>query len=252
MSDERGYKIQAVERAVNILRCFKQNPKLGIMDISKMVDLPRSTVFGIVDTLASMGMLARDKATSKYELGIEIYLLSLHSNLNLRTVVLPYLQKLVNQFGETANLVLHDGTHIIYIEKLESPHAMRICTTTGQRLPFYCSGVGRSILAYLPEESIEAALASYDYAPYTPHTPADAAAVRRQLQEVRAMGYCIDDEEFESGILCVGTPILSPQKTPIAGISVSGPKSRMTPEVRQEIASVLREYAAGITRELYG
>jgi DNA-binding IclR family transcriptional regulator len=251
MSDDRGYKIQSVEKAVHILCCFKQEPKLGILDISKMVNLPKSTVFGIVDTLAALGMLTRDPISNKYELGIEIYLLSLHSNITLRNIALPYLRSLVAEFGETANLVTHDNTHIIYNEKLESPHAMRICTTAGQKLPFYCSGVGRSILAYLPEEQINAALLSYDYAPYTPNTPRNAQAVFRQLEQIRQQGYCIDDEEFEVGILCVGVPILTPQKTPIAGISVSGPKSRMEADTCHRIASVLLDYAAKISKELY-
>lgn len=252
MQDARSSKIQAVDRAVAILRCFKEKPKLGITELSRLMDLPTSTVFGIVNTLAADGMLSRDPASNKYELGIEVYLLSLYSNRNLRTIVLPYLRRLVDEFGETANLVVHDGTHAIYVEKMESPHAMRICTVTGQRLPFYCCAVGRAILAFLPEEGIRAALDSYDYRPYTDNTPRDAAAVRRQLEQIRTQGYCMDDEEFEPGIVCFGAPILSPQGTPVAGISVSGPATRLQREAQTEIVERLREYARDIAAALGG
>ena len=251
MEEKKKKKIQSVERTVAILNCFKEEPKLGLTEISKMVSLPVTTVFGIVDTLTDCGLLSRDTTTSKYQLGIEIYRLSLHSNMNLRNIVAPYLQKLVTEFGETANLVEHDNSHIIYVDKLESSRAMRICTTIGQRLPFYCSGVGRSILAFLPEEKIDSALQLYDYTPYTEYTVRNSEELRTQLRKIRQDGYCIDAEEFDVGIVCVGVPIFSPAGVPIGGISVSGPKTRMTPSIEYHIAEVLKDYAAQISKELY-
>ncbi len=253
MSQERNGKIQSVERAVAILKCFQQEPQLGITEIGKMVNLPKSTVFGIVNTLLACEMLDQDKSTGKYRLGMECYHLGQHTNLDYRTAALPFLRNLVTEFGETANMVSHDGTHIIYIEKLESPNSMmRVCTTIGQRLPFYCSGVGRSILAFLSEWEIEKALASYDYAPYTDHTPRDAETVRRQLVQIRAQGYCVDREEFENDIICVGTPVFSPKHIPVAGISVSGPKFRMSESYQKQIAAVLMDYAGQISKRIFG
>ncbi len=251
MSEAKGYKIQVIERATDILRCFLGNPVLGIADISRMVNLPKSTVFGIVDTLVSCEMLTRDPITNKYQLGLQIFLLSLSTNTNLRTVVLPYLRRLVSDFGETANLVTHDDTHLIYLDKLESPHAMRICTTIGLRLPFYCSGVGRSMLAFMPEKNIELAISSYDYKPYTQNTIRDAATLREQLKTIRQQRYCLDDEEFESGIFCVGVPILTPRGYPMAGISVSGPKPRMTEDVQARIIASLLDYSQQISDDLF-
>lgn len=248
MSDERGYKIQSIERACRILQCFKRESCLGITEISKQVGLSTSTVFGIVDTLASLGMLSRVADSNKYELGTEIFLLSLYSRRNLRTLVQPYLRRLVNEFEETANLVMHDGTHGIYADKLESPHAMRICTAIGQRIPFYASAVGRSILAFLPENEIRTAVSFYDFTPFTNNTVRNSEDLMQQLSDIRRDGYCVEKEEFEPGIFCIGVPIFSDsEKGPVAGISVSGPIARLNEDVQERIVARLREYAREIS-----
>lgn len=248
MSEERGYKIQSIERACRILQCFKREPCLGITEISKQVGLSTSTVFGIVDTLASLGMLSRISDSNKYELGTEIFLLSLYTHRSLRTLAQPYLRRLVNEFEETANFVLHDGTHSIYSDKLESPHAMRICTSIGQRIPFYASAVGRAILAYLPENEICNAVDSYDFRPFTENTVGNREELMQQLSDIRHDGYCVEKEEFEPGIFCIAVPIFSdPEKGPIAGISVSGPIARLNEEVQGRIVARLREYSREIS-----
>jgi len=251
MSEERGYKIQSIERACRILQCFKREPRLGITELSKQVGLSTSTVFGIVDTLTSMGMLCRVADSNKYELGTEIFLLSLYTHQNLRTIVQSYLRRLVEEFGETANFVMHDGTHSIYSDKLESPHAMRICTSIGQRIPFYASAVGRAILAFLPEEKIVSAVAAYDFAPYTDNTVRNAKQLTDQLAAIRREGYCVEVEEFEPGIFCIAVPIFSDsEKGPIAGISVSGPIARLSEDVQTRIVARLREYSREISSRL--
>lgn len=248
MSEARGYKIQSIERACRILQCFKREPRLGITEISKQVGLSTSTVFGIVDTLASMGMLSRIADSNKYELGTEIFLLSLYTHRDLRTIVQPYLRRLVNEFEETANFVMHDGINSIYYDKMESPHAMRICTSIGQKIPFYASAAGRSILANLPEEAIRSAVNAYDFVPYTDKTVRDVGQLMEQLSVIRRDGYCVEKEEFEPGIFCIAVPILSnAEKNPIASISVSGPVARLNDDVQTRIITRLKEYSREIS-----
>lgn len=246
-----GTRIQSVERAVAVLRCFKQEPRLGITEISKMLGLHKSTTFGIVNTLLLCEMLCQDPETGKYQLGREIVRLGFHADPR-GAVIKPILHQLVARFGETVNYVEHDNTHTLYCEKLESSHAMRICTTIGQRLPFYCTGVGRAIMAYLPDSVAQAAADSYDYYPYTANTIRTSEALLRQLETVRRQGYCIDDEEFELGLICIGVPIFTPSGEPVAGISISGPKFRLTAEKASHIGEALIGYSQMISQALYG
>lgn len=246
-----GTRIQSIERAVAVLQCFKQEPKLGITEISKMVGLHKSTTFGIVNTLLACDMLFQDLQTGKYQLGMEIVRLGFHAD-SKSVAIKPILHQLVAEFDETVNFVEHDNTHTIYCEKLESSHAMRICTNIGQRLPFYCTGVGRAILAYLPQDFVEAALDSYDFHAYTVHTIRDKETLLEQLETVRSQGYCIDDEEYELGLICIGVPIFTPAGEPAAGISISGPKYRLTTEKAHLIGRALIGYSQAIAKALYG
>lgn len=128
---------------------------------------------------------------------------------------------------------------------------MRVCSTIGQLLPFYCSGVGRAIMAFLPEHLITAALESYDYRPYTERTITNAEDLKKQLVVIRERGFAIDDEEFEKGTFCVGTPIFDSRRDPIAGISVSLPKIRVNDALLAKIADRLLTFSREITKELY-
>ncbi len=222
--------IQSVNRAVDILRCFETRELLGITEISAMTDLNKSTAFGIVATLTANGLLEQDEATGRYRLGLELFRLGNLVNTSTRRLVLPELEQLVNELEETVNFVRPDGNDVVYLIKKESSHSMRICTKTGQRLPMYCTAVGKAILAYLPEDQRSAIVDSFQFAPYTVNTVADAAALRVQLQQAVSLGYAIEREEFEYGLICVAVPVLDSRGYPVAAISCSGPKTRMTEE----------------------
>ena len=150
MTDNNGKAtIQSVDRAVAILKCFGQGDRLGITDISKRLGLHKSTVFGLVNTMASHRLLEKETDNDKYQLGIELFRLGANVQSGLRDVCLPRVRQLVEATGETVNLVVPDGTDVVYIEKRESPHSMRICTSIGQRMPMYCTAVGKVILAFM-------------------------------------------------------------------------------------------------------
>jgi len=245
-------QVQSVARAAAILGCFKQQMELGITEISKMVGLHKSTVFGLVDTLVNCELLSQDPVTGKYRLGMEVVRLGALTNITFREIGRPFLIKLAAEFGETVNLVVHDDFHTIYVEKIESTYSTQICTTVGQLLPFYCTGVGCAILSFQPEEKVATALQHYSFRPYTRHTLKSEDALREKMELTRKLGYAVDDEEYEEGIVCVGVAILTPEGIPFAGISVSGPKYRMTSDIISRIGNSLVEYAPQITKNVYG
>lgn len=243
--------IQSVERALKILECFKKESSLGLTEISDMVGLQKSTAFGIVDTLTTYGWLFRDPVSGKYQLGIEVYKMGQYAEINLCNIARPFMYKLLEEFGETVNLVQHDCRNIIYLDKVESARTMRTSADIGKKAPFFCTAAGKAILAYLPPEKIERALESYDYYQYTKSTARSAKEVRRQLQLIQKYGYSIDNGEYEEGLICVGVPILSPEGYPVAGLSVSGPEIRMTPYKIQTITVSLLSTSKALSECLY-
>lgn len=242
--------IQSVNRAIQIIRCFEDNEELGVTEISKMVDLHKSTTFGLISTLEMNKLLEKNVYTGKYRLGLELFRLGTKVNSTLRHIANPYLEKLVKMYQETVNLVTRDDLYIIYLEKVESDRSMRISTMVGGRLPLYCTAVGKTIMANLPNEEIHNILSRVEFTRYTDKTLCDAKSILESLEKARNKGYAEESEELEIGLSCVAAPIFNHLGSPFAAISLSGPTFRMTEDFRKEISFTLMQYTQEISMKL--
>jgi len=243
--------IQSVSRAIAILRCFNVKRELGITEISQIIGLHKSTVAGIVNTLRAEKFLDHNPENGKYQLGIGLFQVSVNAKLMLRTTCQPYLLQLMEQFGETVNLALPDETDIVYIEKMESLHSVRICTKIGQKIPFYCTAIGKAIFAYLEPGHIESVLNGLKFEKFTPNTITDAESLKMELASIRRIGVAYDNQELESGLICLAVPIFNNTGRPFAGISISGPTVRMPETLKDEIAQRLKLISGSISKKLY-
>ena len=218
--------IQSIKRAVDILRLFENNTLLRITDISNMTGLHKSTVFGIINTLKQLGLLDQDPESGLYCLGLELYRLGMLVNMSLSKVCKPFLEKLVNDIQETVNLVVPRASDIFILEKIESPHSMRICTHVGQMLPLYCTATGKLMLAFMPPEEAEKALESLVFSPHTKNTITSKKELQCVLPGIRMSCVAYDMEEFEAGLISIAAPIIKADRM-IGAISISGPTLRM-------------------------
>lgn len=250
MSNNNEKIIQSVDRAIQIIKCFENNEELGVTEIGKLLGLHKSTTFGLVSTLYSNGLLEKNDNTGKYKLGLELFRLGTKVNSSLRHIVIPYLEELVRRYQETANLILLDDLSVIYLEKVESAHSMRISTLVGGRRPLYCTAVGKAILAYLPPEELQNKINRIEFIKFTNNTILTQEALIESLNEIKTLGYAEDNEELEIGLSCIAAPILNQYKSPFAAISVSGPTSRMNDGLRKEIGMTLVEFTQDISKKL--
>lgn len=240
--------IQSVSRAAQILKCFQTQHEMTLTEISKAVSLHKSTAYGIVTTLKNEGFLSKDENTGSYRLGTTLYRLASCFEMDLRRASLPYINELCHLTGETVNLVVPDGNQVIYIEKCESQHSIRISTSIGTRLPMYCTAVGKAILAfYQNEEFVSNLLDRSEFKQYTSNTLADKESIIAELPTIRQLGYSIDNEELENGLICIAAPILNPIGFPIAAISCSGPIQRMDQENMTRIVKEVTRIAQKIS-----
>lgn len=242
--------IQSVERAIWILKCFEGHQTLSLSEISRMLSLHKSTTFGLISTLEAYRLLEQDKESGKYRLGIELFRLGSKVNIDLRGIVAPYLDKLVSICGETVNFVIPDGDSVVYLEKKESPHSIRIATALGQREPLYRTATGKAILAKLPQDVVRDILQRTDFERMTSNTLLSADEVQRELLEIRRKGYAVDNEELEYGLVCLGVAIVDSNGKPVGAISVSGPAFRMTPHNRESFAQCLIDCGKQISARL--
>ncbi|NLH83488.1 MAG: IclR family transcriptional regulator [Phyllobacteriaceae bacterium] len=243
--------IQSVGRALSILEQFQDSRTLGVTTIANRVGIHKSTCFGLIHTLQLLGYIQQDAETGQYCLGLKAFELgqSYISNLDLRTLVRPFLTGLMERLSETVHLVVVEGHRAVYIDKVETMSAMTISSRIGCEAPLHCTGVGKGLLAFMPEEE-RAAVLSTDLKAYTEFTITDPVALDRHLAEIRALGYAVDDQEREIGLRCVAAPIFNARGQVVAAISVSGPSTRVTQSKAVELAETIVEVTREISRKL--
>lgn len=242
--------VRSVQKAFSILEVIAQYKHIGVSDLSRHLGWHKSTVFGILSTLEQIGYVVKDPDTSRYSLSLKLFSLSSEAiqDLDLYQIVHPYLKQLTDKNGETTHFVLPDTYEVIYVDKVESSGSIRICTQIGKRMPYYCTGVGKAILAFQPEEEIKKILSYSRLVSYTKNTVTDYNALLKECDQIRRDGYALDREEVEDGLFCVAVPILSENGKAIAAMSMAGPTVRMTPERLPGLIEDLMHSSAEISR----
>ena len=243
--------MSSVENVVRLLNLFIDEPELGVREMSRRLDLGKSTVHRIASELAEADLLAKDAETSRYRLGLRLLELGslVQARGELSNAAEPVLRSLLRTGGETVHLAVREGLEIVYIAKMESNHSIRMYSRLGRRGPAHCTGIGKAMLAFHSDDWLTDVLAA-GLARQTPATITDPAVLRRQLEEVRRLGYAFDDEEIEVGLRCVAAPVRDHTGAVIAGISVSGPSQRMTREKMRALVAPVIAGAEQISRHL--
>ena len=245
--------VQSVDRALAILELLQKNVSgLGVTEISHEMGLAKSTIHRMLASLKNKGYVKQDPVTEHYQLGLKLIELGsvVSQSLEIRSIAKPFMDNLVKETGETAHLVVLENFEVIYIEKIESPYTIRMYSTIGKRAPIHCTGAGKAILSFLPEEEIKKILDECTLTKYTEKTITDKNKLFDELAVINQRGYSIDDEEHELGIRCVAAPILNHNKQVVAGLSVAGPNMRMTEEKLAFYKEKILFYAREISRKI--
>lgn len=244
--------IQSLARAMALLEHLAGGGKnTGITAIAAHVGLHKSTCFGLLHTLQELGYVVQDKETGRYKLGIKVFELgqAYMANLDLRGLAGSYLAELAAESLETVHLVIREGKHAVYLDKIEGPHAMTISSQVGQRARLHCTGVGKVILAHFTPEDQNAVLGQ-PMEKYTEHTLTDKKLLAAHLAEIRKKGLSVDDEEIELGLCCIAAPIFDASGTVTAAISISGPKTRLSDDRLESLSKNLRKATRAISQQL--
>jgi DNA-binding IclR family transcriptional regulator len=244
--------IQSVERALDILESFDHfKQEFGVTELSKHLRLHKSTVHGIMTTLTHRGYLDQNLKTGGYRLGLKLFELGeiVQEGIDLKTISEPFLEQLLEKFGETVHLVIMDHWEVVYIDKRESRQSMRIVSQVGKRLPAHCSGVGKSMLAWQAPEELDEFLRLKGLPRLTAKTITDEHQFREELARIRQQGYAVDNEEITEGLRCVAAPIFNHSGEVAGAMSIAGPTVRMTEDrIQQIIDNVVRTAGAISTK----
>lgn len=251
---ENKNPIQVADRIFQVLETLSATGPLGLIEISKEVDLNKTTVHRILNSLLYMGYVKQDPDTAKYSLSFKIWDIAnqMLNRIDVVEIARPYLKQLAEETGETVHMVQIDGTDAVYIDKVESHlNSVRLVSRIGKRIPLYCSGVGKALLAELPDDRIEALWNESTIQKLTEHTIVDFSLFQKEIEKTRTYGYALDDEENELGVCCIAVSLEDYKKKNKYAFSISAPKSRMDEDRIKEISSAaisIKEKMADVWR----
>ncbi|MGI9606043.1 MAG: IclR family transcriptional regulator [Acidimicrobiales bacterium] len=244
--------LRSVQNAVRVLKSFSTTEReWGVTELSRKLDLGKSTTHRLLATLVDEGMLEQNAETGRYRLGLAVFDLAaaVPTQFDLHDAVLPPMTALRSLLGGTVQVGVLDGREVVYIERLDSPDTSRVFQQVGRRNWAHCSATGKVLLASLPPTDLARTLSGWDPVERTARTITDIGLLRIELAEVRRRGYATNDGEAEPGVVSVAAPIRERSTRTIAALSFAGPMTRVDATDHRLIHEV-RETAAQVSRRL--
>lgn len=228
VTNENSNTVKSVMKAFMIMEELDKAGELGIGDLSERLSMDKGTVHRLVNTIKDAGFVFQSPDSKKYSNSLKLLAMGnrVVDKTGVRYISRPMVEELAEKTGETINVGIRVGNKIIYIDKLESSSTIKVGLGIGVSVPSYCSGLGKAMLAFTPEEELGDILDSISFEKYTSGSIAERAMILEELKKTRERGYSIDDEEYVIGLICIAAPIFDYHGNPVAAISVSSPKYR--------------------------
>ena len=245
--ESREVPVNAVYKAFAILEMLGEGAA-SLTDISRRIGMPKSSASRFLASLVDLGAAAK---TDNGDFVLTAKLFSLGAQglkaLELAPTALPFMRKLCAKTSETVHLAVQSERSVVYLQKVDSPHSLRMHSHVGYQAPLYRTALGKCLLAWLDEDRREALLRTLEFVRAMPNTLADADALRAHLALVRGQGYACDNEENEESVICFGAPVFNWASQVIAAISVSMPTFRFQKYDKDILLRDLKEAAQGIS-----
>jgi DNA-binding IclR family transcriptional regulator len=241
---EAADSLKSLRRAAQILAQFTpRTPTREPLEIIRAVGLPRSTGYRFVQTMVELGLLDRDADTGRLRPGLSFVSLGqlAQQQFELGRVARPFMDTLARDTEETVLLaVLRDG-RAYCAEKVESVHRIRLSFDLGASLPLHAGASSKILLAQLAEAEVDRVIRRHGLPRFTHRTITTAARLKTELARIRQRGYAVSIEEYDPGAWAISAPVAGSRDGTIAGLTLSGPVQRLTPERQAEwIAAVCR------------
>ncbi|MEP7328497.1 MAG: IclR family transcriptional regulator C-terminal domain-containing protein [Betaproteobacteria bacterium] len=248
-------QVQSLTRGLSLLEALaKAESGLSLTDLAREVTLPPSTAHRLLATLEKMGYVYQGGELGRWYVGLHAFTVgsSFLANRDFVAQSHPYLRRLMEQSGETANLGILDGTEAVFIDQVQCRETMRTIVKLGSRVPLHASGVGKAIFAALPDEQIDAIMKVRGLPRITANTITSPETMWASIRVIRQRGYSFDDEEHLPGTRCVASPIYDEHAETLGALSLAGPSSRLPDERIKQLGPLVAHGAEELTRRLGG
>lgn len=218
-------KVNSISKALRILDCFSPTrPEMSLSQISRLLDMPKSTLLNQVRTLESHGYLMKLRDTQTYRLGFKVMELSYcaHAATPVIQYAIPLMEELQVNTGENIYLTTHLNGQVFYLECMYPSRRSVSYSVSGKTLPMHCTGCGKAMLSQMPTAQVEDIIRRHGLCSLTPNTIVDREQLLEKLGEYRRLGYALDNEEETLGVKCVAMAIRTGTGKVAGALSISG------------------------------
>ncbi|MGF1447678.1 MAG: IclR family transcriptional regulator [Pikeienuella sp.] len=258
MRDEKSRnagQVRSLTRALSLLRHLAENPVgMSLTEVSEAAGLPPSTTHRLLTTLEAERFVRPDPQAGVWRVGVAAFFVgsAFARARDKVTIGRPFLLRLMEMTGETANLFVESDGDVVCVGQIESRHAMRAITGVGGRVMLHASAAGKALLAHMDPPRRNAILAGYALPSVTDLTITRRDSLAKALEEIRSVGYAVDDEEHAPGLRCAAAPVFDEMGQSVAAISVSGPSARVSRDRLPVLGRMVAQAAQEATREFGG
>ena len=245
----RSSSVQSVDRAVTVMEFLARRGWSGVTEVSRELDIHKSTAYRLLTTLRDRGLVEQDAGTEKYRLGFGMVLLAraVSADLDILRCARPVCERLSERTRETVTIAVLEGDDAVIIHQSLSRASALNVDWTGRHTPLHATAAGKIFLVYMPQDQLLRILEG-PLERFTGHTIVDPASLRDHINEIRDAGYAYTVEELETGLNAVGAPIRSSDGAVVGAVSVSGPAFRLPPTDLPEIGELSKQAATEISR----
>ena len=239
-------------KGLALLEAVAAGPQpLRFTDLLHTQPYPKATLHRLLKTLIEAGMIIYDPTQRTYHPGLRLIRMAHATWLSssLADVARPILDEVAAAIGETVHLAVLDNGQVLYLDKRAAVRPVTMFSSPGKVGPAHCTGVGKVMLAYLDDDALEQAISRQSFHRYMPATITSAAALKKELAEIRKTGHGFDREEHEPTIICVAVPILSTRGALLGGLSVTSTTYVADLEKLESFVPRLKTAAAAIADE---
>ena len=234
--------VKSFGRTLTILEELRRLDGADVSTLAESLEIPKSTIYNHVNTLEGHGYLIKDG--SVYRIGLRFLELGEHARnqIPLYRMAQEQIQNLAEKTNESANLAVEEQGDAVCLIVEQGQQDVTLETPPGKRVDLHCSGMGKVILAHLPEARRNRLISQATLCRRTEHTITDEEKLRDELAEIRDQGYAFDDQEYHRGLRCIGAPILDEDDQVLGAVSISGPTSRMKKDrLEGELLDAIRD-----------
>lgn len=247
------YMVPALERGLRLLQEFgRGNATLGAPELARRLQLPRATIFRMLNTLEAMGFLQRAEGSNDYRLGLSVLRLGYDylSTQPLAQLAEPVLQALCERLGFTTNLALLDGTSVVYVARIAPAGAFQGAVRVGSRLPAHATVLGRALLQDMDADQLRELFGGSELPQFSESTPRDVQQLQQLLLQDRERGYAMGEGFYEPGVSSIAAPVRDAQGRIIAGLGMAVAFTEIAPGRMAHWVEQVREAAVELTGHL--